>query len=78
MTDIVWTPWRDHGELLTVRRYLYVQQDGYGEAKDMRRKGCEIVSYYETHRKAKQFRTFVAQSSYPLTVCKLRDSRWCP
>ena len=47
MTDVVWTPWRDHGELLTVRRYLYVQQDEGGQAKDMRRKGCEIVSRCE-------------------------------
>lgn len=47
MTDVVWTPWRDHGELLTVRRYLYVHQDEGGQAKDMRRKGCEIVSRCE-------------------------------
>ena len=43
MAHIVWTPWRDLHELLTVRRQLYPSA-GVGEP-DMRRKACSQVGF---------------------------------
>lgn len=45
MAHIVWTPWREHKEVLTVRGQLYPSE---GEKNlDLRRKACSQVSHFE-------------------------------
>ena len=47
MTDniqIIWTPWKDHAELLLNRTWLFPVWSGeVAEKPDMRRKACDQV-----------------------------------
>ncbi|CAD6570096.1 MAG: rRNA-processing protein las1 [Alectoria sarmentosa] len=46
--QIVWTPWRDHSELLSVRKWFFPNSASSEPADpDLRRKACEQVSAWK-------------------------------
>lgn len=46
MAHVVWTPWRKHGELLTVRSQLYPPKASV--EPDRRREACNLVSWHHS------------------------------